>query len=38
MITQRRLPLRTILLYVLFYVIFFLLLVFVASFGLVAEA
>ncbi len=36
--TVRRIPLRTILLYVLFYVIFFLLLLFVASFGLVAEA
>ncbi len=36
--TVRRLPLRTILLYALFYIIFFLLLLFVASFGLVAEA
>ena len=31
-------PLRVILLYLLFYIIFFLLLLFVASFGLVAEA
>ncbi len=35
---QRGLPLRTVIVYVLFYVIFFLLLVFVASFGLIAEA
>lgn len=36
--TWRRLPLRTVLLYLLFYLLFFLLLLFVASFGLVAEA
>ncbi len=36
--TWRRLPLRTLLLYLLFYLLFFLLLLFVASFGLVAEA
>jgi len=36
--TRRRMPLRTILLYLLFYIVFFLLLLFVASFGLVAEA
>jgi len=36
--TWRRLPLRTLLLYLLFYLVFFLLLLFVASFGLVAEA
>jgi hypothetical protein len=36
--TQRRMPLRTMLFYLLFYIVFFLLLLFVASFGLVAEA
>lgn len=36
--TRRRLPLHTLLLYLLFYLVFFLLLLFVASFGLVAEA
>lgn len=36
--TRRSLPLRTVLVYLLFYLIFFLLLVFVASFGLIAEA
>ncbi len=36
--TQRRMPLRTMLFYLLFYILFFLLLLFVASFGLVAEA
>lgn len=36
--TWRRLPLGTLLLYLLFYLLFFLLLLFVASFGLVAEA
>ncbi len=35
---RRSLPLRTVLFYLLFYIIFFLLLVFVASFGLIAEA
>jgi len=35
---RRSLPLRTVLFYLLFYLIFFLLLVFVASFGLIAEA
>lgn len=38
MITFRRLPLRVVVLYVLFYITFFLLLLFVASFGLIAEA
>jgi len=37
-VIRRTLPLRTVLFYLLFYVIFFLLLVFVASFGLIAEA
>ncbi len=36
--TWRRLPLGTLLLYLLFYLAFFLLLLFVASFGRVAEA
>src|SRR3990170_1944378 len=36
--TQRRMRLRTMLFYLLFYIVFFLLLLFVASFGLVAEA
>ncbi|MGH2454100.1 MAG: hypothetical protein ACRDF5_10105, partial [bacterium] len=35
---RRSLPLRTVLFYLLFYIVFFLLLVFVASFGLIAEA
>lgn len=35
---RRTLPLRTVLFYLLFYIIFFLLLIFVASFGLIAEA
>lgn len=38
MITVRRLPLRVVVLYILFYIAFFLLLLFVASFGLIAEA
>jgi len=37
-VIRRSLPLRTVLFYLLFYIIFFLLLVFVASFGLIAEA
>jgi hypothetical protein len=37
-VIRRALPLRTVLFYLLFYIIFFLLLVFVASFGLIAEA
>jgi hypothetical protein len=37
-VIRRTLPLRTVLFYLLFYIIFFLLLIFVASFGLIAEA
>lgn len=35
---MKRLPLRVILAYVIFYLVWFLLLAFIASFGLIAEA
>jgi hypothetical protein len=38
MITFRGQPLRTVIIYTIFYIFFFLLLAFVASFGLIAEA